>query len=134
MRRLLMVLVLTLAAAVWPAATSAAHASSAAQAAGSLQADFNNDGFADLAVGVLHEDIGAIPDPGAVNVLYGAGNGLAAPGNQQFWQGAGGVAGVAEADDLFSWALVGSDQPTGSAAAASRSQPNTPGATPSRRR
>jgi hypothetical protein len=53
MRRLSIVLVLALAAVGWPAATNAAHAATAA--AGSLQADFNNDGFADLAVGVPEE-------------------------------------------------------------------------------
>jgi len=130
MRRLSMVLVLALAAVVWPAASLAAHASTAASAAaGSLEADFNNDGFADLAVGAPFEDIGAIPDAGAVNVLYGAAGGLSAAGNQQFWQGAGGVAGVAEDFDAFGWALVGSDQPTGPTAASSSSQAKTPDGT-----
>jgi hypothetical protein len=60
-------------------------------------------------------------------VLYGgAAGGLSAAGNQQFWQGAGGVAGVAEDFDAFAWALVGSDQPTGSTAASSSSQAKTP--------
>jgi hypothetical protein len=110
MRRLSMVLVLALAAAVWPAVSAAAHAGTAASAAaGSLEADFNNDGFADLAVGAPFEDIGAIPDAGAVNVLYGAAGGLSAAGNQQFWQGAGGVAGTAEAGDGFGFALAAGD-------------------------
>jgi hypothetical protein len=38
--------------------------------------DFNQDGFADLAVGVPGEDVGAILDSGAVNVLYGTVSGL----------------------------------------------------------
>jgi FG-GAP repeat len=110
MRRLSMVLVLALAAAVWPAVSAAAHAGTAASAAaGSLEADFNNDGFADLAVGAPFEDIGAIPDAGSVNVLYGAAGGLSAAGNQQFWQGAGGVAGTAEAGDGFGFALAAGD-------------------------
>ena len=33
------------------------------------------------------------PDAGAVNVLYGSANRLTATGNQQFFQGNGGVAG-----------------------------------------
>ena len=110
MRRLSMVLVLALAAAVWPAVPAAAHAGTAASAAaGSLEADFNNDGFADLAVGVPFEDIGAIEGAGAVNVLYGAAGGLSAAGNQQFWQGAGGVAGTAEQGDGFGFALAAGD-------------------------
>ena len=67
MRRLSIVLVLALAAVGWPAATNAAQAATvAAAAAGSLQADFNNDGFADLAVGVPMEDIGGIIEAGVV--------------------------------------------------------------------
>jgi hypothetical protein len=93
--------------------------------------DFNNNGFADLAVGVPFEDIGAIAEAGAVNVLYGAAGGLSAAGNQQFWQGAGGVAGIAEDFDVFGWALVGSDQPTGPTASSSSSQSKTPDMTPS---
>jgi hypothetical protein len=45
MRRLSMVLILALAPVVWPAAIGAAPAGAAPQAAGSLQADFNHDGF-----------------------------------------------------------------------------------------
>ena len=40
--------------------------------------DFDNDGFADLAIGVPGEDT----DAGAVNVIYGGPEGLAPPGNQ----------------------------------------------------
>ena len=110
MRRLSMVLVLALAAAVWPAVGAAAHAGTAASvAAGSLEADFNNDGFADLAIGVPFEDIGAVEGAGAVNLLYGAAGGLGAAGNQQFWQGASGVAGTAEQGDGFGFALAAGD-------------------------
>jgi FG-GAP repeat protein len=77
--------------------------------------DFNNNGFADLAIGVPFEAIGAIEGAGAVNVLYGAGGGLTTVGNQTFWQGASGVAGTAEVGDNFGFALPGSDQPAVSA-------------------
>jgi len=66
-------------------------------------------------------------------VLYGNGNGLSNAGNQQFWQGAGGVAGTPEPDDEFGSALVGSDQPTG-AAASSQAPSDTSGTPPSRNR
>lgn len=46
--------------------------------------DFNGDGFADLAIGVPGEDVGAVVDAGAVNVLYGTASRLSASGNQ-FW-------------------------------------------------
>jgi FG-GAP repeat len=110
MRRLSMVLVLALAAVVWPAASAGVLAGTAASAAaGSLEADFNNDGFADLAIGAPFEDIGATQEAGAVNVLYGGAGGVRAAGNQQFWQGAGGVAGMAEPGDGFGFALAAGD-------------------------
>jgi hypothetical protein len=117
-----MILILALAALVWPATSRAAHAGTAAAAVGSLQTDFNNDGVVDLAVGAPFEDIGSIQDAGAVNVVYASASGLSGAGDQQFWQGAGRVAGTAEPRDEFGKTLVGSDQPTGSAASASRSQ------------
>ena len=68
--------------------------------------DFDNDGPADLAVGVPFEDIAAIDDAGAVNVIYGSTGGLTPPGDQQFWHGAAGVIGTAEANDSFGFALA----------------------------
>jgi hypothetical protein len=107
MRRLSTVLVLALMAMVWSGASgaSAAHGATAAQAVGSLQADFNNDGFIDLAVGVPGEAIGAIQGAGAVNVVYGGAGGLAGAGGQLFSQDSAGVAGTAEAFDSFGAAL-----------------------------
>ena len=60
-------------------------------------------------MGIPDEDVGAIRDAGAVNVLYGASGGLTATGSQQFWQGAGGVAGTAEAFDNFGWTVSAGD-------------------------
>jgi hypothetical protein len=67
--------------------------------------DFDNDGFGDLAVGVPGEDLGAAPDAGAVQVLYGAADGLVSDG-QVLTQGAGGVPGASEGGDRFGAALV----------------------------
>jgi hypothetical protein len=61
-----------------------AHAGTGRGAAGSLRADFNNDGFIDLAAGAPFEDIGAEVDAGAVNVLYGSADGLTGARSQQF--------------------------------------------------
>ena len=71
--------------------------------------DFDNDGFADLAIGVPSEGFGAVSQAGAVNVLYGSAGGLTASGNQQFLQGVGGVLGTAEIGDEFGFALTGGD-------------------------
>jgi hypothetical protein len=66
-------------------------------------ADFNNDGFADLAVGVPFEGVGAVAHAGAVNVLYGSAATLQATSpDDQFWnQDTAGVLDTAEENDGF---------------------------------
>jgi FG-GAP repeat protein len=53
-----------------------------------IAADFNGDGFAELAIGAS-EDVGTIEDAGAASVLYGTALGLQADGSSgpddQFW-------------------------------------------------
>jgi len=44
--------------------------------AASVQADFNDDGFDDLAIGVPQEELGRATYAGAVNVIYGSASGL----------------------------------------------------------
>ena len=70
--------------------------------------DFNGDILTDLAVGAPGENIGAIADAGAVEVFYGSGGviGLSATPDQLLRQGAGGMAGTAEAGDRFGDALT----------------------------
>jgi hypothetical protein len=71
-------------------------------------ADFNGDGFADLAVGVPLEDLSG-SDAGGVNVLYGGAGGLSAT-NDQFWsQAANGIVDNAEAGDQFGAAVAAGD-------------------------
>ena len=72
-------------------------------------ADFDGDGFGDLAIGVAQEDLGSVTDAGAVNVLYGSSGGLAAAGNQVWSRNSGGVIGLAEPDDLFGFRAVAGD-------------------------
>ena len=67
--------------------------------------DFNNDGFDDLAVGVIGEDIGNITNAGAVNVLYGSATGLSSTGNQFLNQNSPGILDTAESGDNFGSAL-----------------------------
>ncbi len=71
--------------------------------------DYNNDGFSDLAIGVPEEDVEAIANAGAVNVLYGSASGLTASGNQIWHQDVAGVRGVAEAGDIFGRSLTSGD-------------------------
>jgi hypothetical protein len=69
--------------------------------------DFNNDGFDDLAVGVPLEDVGAVGESGAVNVLYGSAGGLQAtsPDDEFFSQDSAGVKDTAQSGDTFGASL-----------------------------
>src|SRR5262245_35900371 len=78
-------------------------------AADSRQSDFNNDGFADLAVGVWFEDVGDVADAGAVHVLYGGAAGLSGSGSQTFTQDTPGVDDTAELVDHFGHTLATGD-------------------------
>lgn len=70
--------------------------------------DFDGDGYADLAVGSPFENVGAVVDAGAVQVLYGSSRGLTA--RDQVWhQGKPGVPGSNERDDLFGYSLATGD-------------------------
>ena len=63
--------------------------------------DFNNNGFADLAVAAPDESVGSAFAAGAVSVIPGSAGGLTATGGQLFTQNSPGVPGVAEAFDQF---------------------------------
>lgn len=47
-------------------------------------ADFDSDGYADLAIGVPYDRVGTTREAGAVNVLYGSRDGLTSRGNQRW--------------------------------------------------
>ena len=72
--------------------------------------DFDNDGYADLAIGVPYESItiGTTPvnEVGAVNVLYGTASKLAADGNQFWMQNTNGLQGNLEDYDRFGFTLA----------------------------
>ncbi len=78
--------------------------------AGYQWADFDGDGFGDLAIGAPGEAIGSIREAGAVHVLYGGSSGLRSSDDQLFHQNTAGlVDGVAEAGDQFGDALAVGD-------------------------
>jgi hypothetical protein len=94
--------------AVVPAQASSSPSGSSSSAP--VTADFNGDGYADLAVGVPLEDVGTLQDAGAVNVLYGSATGLRASGSQFWHQDVAGMEGDgAEANDQFGLALAAGD-------------------------
>jgi len=87
----------------------------AAASAAVLKADFNGDGREDLAVGSPYEDVGTIPDAGAVSVFYGKVGGPSAEPDLHWHQdtpgigGAPGVVGEAEPYDRFGYAVAAGD-------------------------
>ena len=72
-------------------------------------ADFDDDGRADLAVGVPGEGVDGAADAGAVNVLYGRASGLHEAGDQLWTQNTRGVKGLAGTGHRFGAALAGGD-------------------------
>jgi len=75
-------------------------------------ADFDGDGYDDLAIGVPGDDIEASEaiDGGGVIVLYGGPNGLHTGGAVYFHQDShDGISGVAESGDGFGWSLAAGD-------------------------
>lgn len=71
--------------------------------------DFDADGYGDLAVGAYAEDVGAVIDAGAVNVLYGSEAGLTAAGTQLWTQDTPRIPNFAEEGDEFSAGLGAGD-------------------------
>ena len=65
--------------------------------------DFNNDGFADLAVGLPGED------GGSVIVIYGSVDRLTSAGNQRFRQGKDGLPDDSENEDSFGFKVAAGD-------------------------
>jgi hypothetical protein len=89
--------------------------------------DFDNDGFADLAVGAEGEDVFSATDAGAVSVLYGSSAGVTTAAGQIFTQDTPGVGSSAEPGDFFGLSLAAgaaepASQPVG---AASSNQPSS---------
>jgi hypothetical protein len=74
-------------------------------------ADFNGDGFADLAIGIPHDGVGSVSDAGSVSVMYGSAGGLQpdAPDDQLWNQDAADVEGTPAGGDRFGAAIVGGD-------------------------
>jgi disulfide bond formation protein DsbB len=71
--------------------------------------DFNGDGFGDLAIGALGENIGSVDFAGATSILYGSARGLTAAGNQFWHQNSAGILDVAEQDDRFGLVIAAGD-------------------------
>jgi hypothetical protein len=68
--------------------------------------DFDDDGYADLAVAVPYEDIETTGNAGLVHTINGSQNDLTSTGNQIWYQGYDGVLGNVEEWDRFGWSLA----------------------------
>jgi len=90
------VIVAALQAGAWPAGAMVVGPPG-------LRADFDGDGFDDLAVGVPLEDLAGVVDAGVVNVLYGSTDGLTGNGSQQLAQA------LPEPGDQLGWAAAAGD-------------------------
>jgi hypothetical protein len=101
-RRLTLCLFFLIAVALFPAA-QVAHAS---PPGAGVTADFNGDGFFDLAVGVPGQDVGGGVDAGGVFVLFGSSTGLMTANRDFLIQDSG--AG-SETGDRFGEALAAGD-------------------------
>jgi hypothetical protein len=75
----------------------------------SASGDFNGDGADDLAISVPGYDVGSQQNAGAVNVIYGSGNGLKSDGNQWWTLDSVDVIGDAQANDGFGTVLAVGD-------------------------
>jgi hypothetical protein len=104
-------LLLLLVAVSMPAAPGWAQTTQPTMAAAvaDVRADFDNDGFSDLAIGAPTESLGTINQAGAVSVLYATPSGLTGSGSQLFTQNTPGVPGAAEPGDQFGSALTTGD-------------------------
>ncbi|HUM71936.1 MAG TPA: FG-GAP repeat protein, partial [Chloroflexota bacterium] len=72
-------------------------------------ADFNNDGYDDLAVGVPGSVVNGHDEAGAVQVLYGTAVGLSLANTQTWTQESGDITDSAAAGDRYGHALAAAD-------------------------
>lgn len=72
-------------------------------------ADFDGDGFDDLAIGAPGEDVQGVQNAGAVHILHGSSSGLSAGNDQRWHQNQPNIADDAEAFDHFGRSLSTGD-------------------------
>lgn len=73
-------------------------------------ADFNGDGYDDVAIGVPGEDFGDVQSAGAVNIMFGSANGLRGSRIDEVWtQDSDGVTSDPEPGDSFGYSLAAGD-------------------------
>ena len=71
--------------------------------------DFNDDGFADLAIAAPGSEVGAVQNAGALHVLFGSAGGITTVGNKLWSQNSSGILDLCEANDNFGDGLLAGD-------------------------
>jgi len=71
--------------------------------------DFNNDGWADLAVGAYGDDVGGVMGAGSVQIFHGSASGLSTSDDSIWHRGKSGVKGSLRQSSLFGWSLAAGD-------------------------
>ncbi|MEU1331328.1 FG-GAP repeat protein [Streptomyces sp. NPDC005865] len=84
-------------------------AGTASAAPSKIRADYNGDGFVDLAVGVPGATVNGKAKAGYVNVVWGGASGLGKHGSTTVSQATAGVPGTVEAGDGFGFAVASDD-------------------------
>jgi len=69
-------------------------------------ADFDGDGYDDLAIGVVQESVGTVTNAGAVNIIRGSASGLTSTGNVFLNQDTTNIIDICEENNFFGWALA----------------------------
>jgi hypothetical protein len=72
-------------------------------------ADFDGDGYDDVAVGVPYEDFGSVINAGSVNVIFGSASGLTVTGDQFWNQDVSTIEGDAATSERFSQSMAVGD-------------------------
>ena len=99
----------TLAAATLTSGLLTAAAGTAAAAPSGTGADFNNDGYADIAVSSPTASVAGKNEAGQVTVLYGSPEGIGSARRTTISQNSAGVPGTAETGDRFGFATAAGD-------------------------
>src|SRR4051794_7905389 len=72
-------------------------------------ADFNGDGYADMAIGAPYSSVGGVAKAGVVHVLYGGPNGLRTDNEQFLSEATPGINGNPSDTDAFGFRLAHGD-------------------------
>jgi hypothetical protein len=70
---------------------------------------FNDDQYADIAVGAPGEDVGSATNAGSINIIFGSADGPTTNGNYQLHQDSSGVSGSPVTNGYFAAALAAGD-------------------------